>query len=185
MTALLFPGTRGSSAAEDLRTEHYPGGAVHTRIEVDSQGRPNGWFREYSEDGLLKSERQFQHGTLHGVSRLYYTTGELKTEWFYEEGLRHGPSIGYFKDGQIKDKGTYLQDKLNGWVLMYYPNGKLKSKMYFEKDHPEEKGITYHKNGKVQFIYEYRKGRVRAREEYEPEGQLIRKQEYPQPPALP
>lgn len=165
--------------------ENYPGGGVHFKIEADEHRQPHGWSREYSETGTLKSERHYQHGVRDGISRLYYTTGELMTEWVYRDGLRHGASLGYFKNGRIKDKGVYRDDLLEGPVLMYYSGGALKARMNFKRDRPEGKSTTYYENGKVRYIYHYRKGRALAREEYRPDGKLLRKQEFPQPPVPP
>lgn len=74
---------------------------------------------------------------------------------------------------------------LEGTVLMYYPGGGLKARMHFERDRHEGKATTYDEKGRVQFIYHYRKGRVRVREDYRPDGKLLRKQEFPQPPVQP
>ena len=70
-------------------------------------------------------------------------------------------------------------------VVEPYPGGTLKARMHFERDRPEGQSTTYDENGRVQFIYHYRKGRVTVREDYRPDGKLLRKQEFPQPPGQP
>ena len=108
-------------ASPDILVEHYPNNKIHYKVEVDDHQKPHGWSREYSEAGILKAERHYEHGVRDGISRLYYTTGELMTEWIYRNGKRHGPSLGYFKTGRLKDKGMYQNDLLEGTVLKYYP----------------------------------------------------------------
>jgi antitoxin component YwqK of YwqJK toxin-antitoxin module len=175
---------RGTTSPKVL-IENYPNNKVHYKIEVDGQQKPHGRSLEFSETGILKAEHHYVHGIRDGISRLYYTTGELMTEWMYRNGKRHGPSIGYFKNGQVKDKGTYQNDLLEGTVLKYYPDGKIKARMYFEQGQLEDESITYYKNGEIQHIYRYFKGRAWTRKDYSPEGKLLRKQEFNQPPFHP
>ena len=112
---LGYPAARVAAALETL-VENYPNGKVHRKIEVDEHRQPHGWSREYTEAGILKAERHYEHGVRDGISKLFYPTGELMTEWIYRNGKRHGPSLGYFKNGRLKDKGTYENDLLEGTV---------------------------------------------------------------------
>jgi antitoxin component YwqK of YwqJK toxin-antitoxin module len=180
----------GNSAARvtafrETLVENYPNGKVHNKIEVDEHQQPHGWSREYTETGILKAERHYKHGIRDGISRLYYTTGELMTEWVYRNGKRHGPSLGYSKNGRLKDKGVYQDDLLEGEVLKYYPGGAVKARMNFKHDRLEGESIIYYENGQVQYIYRYFKGRAWTRKNYSPDGKLLSKQEFPQPPRQP
>ena len=178
---LGHPVTR-ALAAQEVLVENYPSGKIHYKIEVDQHRQSHGWSREYTETGTLKTERHYEHGARDGISRLYYTTGELMTEWVYSNDKRHGPSLGYFKNGRLKDKGNYQNDPLEGTVLKYYPGGAVKARINFKHDRLEGKSLTYFENGQVQYIYHYFKGRVWTRKDYSPDGKLLRKQEFPQPP---
>ena len=183
--ALLGFFTTQVTASPETFVERYPNDKVHFRVEVDNHQKPHGWSREYTATGILKAEHHYAHGIRDGISRLYYTTGELMTEWIYHNGKRHGPSLGYFKTGRLKDKGMYQNDLLEGAVLKYYPDGKIKARMNFKLDQLEGESITYYKNGKAQHIYRYFKGRAWTRKDYSPDGKLLRKQEFPQPPFHP
>ncbi len=166
----------GATAAPETLVKNYPNGKVHYKIEVDEHRHPHGWSGEYTEAGILKTERQFEHGVRHGINRLYYTTGELMTEWIYRNGKRHGMAFGYFKNGRLKDKGTCQNDLLEGPVLKYYPDGAVKARMNFKHDWLEGESIIYYENGQVQYVYRYFKGRVWTRKDYSPDGKLLRKQ---------
>ena len=172
-------------AAQEILVENYPNGTIHSKIEIDAHRQPHGWSREYTESGILKAERHYNHGIRDGISRYYYTTGELMTEWVYSDGKRHGPSLGYFKNGRLKDKGVYQNDLLEGTVLKYYPGGAVKARMNFKHDRLEGESITYYENGRAQHIYRYFKGRIWTRKDYSPDGKLLRKQEFPQPSLQP
>jgi len=182
LTILGYPASQVTAATETLL---YPNGNVHHTIDVDEHRQPHGWSREYTEAGILKAERHYEHGVRHGISRLYYTTGELMTEWVYSNGKRHGTSLGYFKNGRLKDKGMYQNDLLEGEVLKYYPGGALKARMNFRHDLLEGESIIYFESGQAQYIYRYFKGRVWIRKDYSTEGKLLKKQEFPQPSRLP
>ncbi len=181
---LGHPVTPALASPEPL-AENYPNGKIHYKIEVDEHRQPHGWSREYTEAGILKAERHYEHGVRHGISRLYYTTGELMTEWVYRNGKRHGSSLGYSKNGRLKDRGTYRNDLLEGEVLKYYPGGAVKARMHFKHDRLEGESIIYFENGQVQYIYRYFKGRAWTRKDYSPDGKLLSKHEFPQPPFQP
>ena len=191
LTPLIFilvfldSSTAWATASPETLVEHYPNHKVHFEIEVDGQQRSHGWSREYTEAGTLKAEHHFEHGVRDGISRLYYSTGELMTEWNYRKGKRHGPSVGYFKNGRLKDKGTYENDLLEGTVLKYFPGGGIKARMNFEQGLLEGESIIYYENGQTQHIYRYFEGRAWTRKDYNPNGKLLRKQEFPQPSTHP
>jgi len=191
ITPLFFAGVLlgqaeiGFTDTSETLNENYANGNIHYKIEIDEHGQPHGWSREYTETGILKTERHYEHGVREGISRLYYTTGELMTEWVYSDGKRHGPSLGYFKNGHLKDKGMYQNDLLEGEALKYYPGGAVKARMKFKHDLLEGESITYFENGQIQHIYRYFKGRIWTRKDYSPDGKLIRKQEFPLPPLHP
>lgn len=173
------------AASPEIRVEHYPNNKVHYKIEVDDQQKRHGWSREYTESGILKAEHHYVHGIRDGISRLYYNTGELMTEWIYRNGKRHGPSLGYFKNGRLRDRGTYQNDLLEGAVIKYYSDGAVKARMNFKHNRLEGESTVYYKNGKVQYIYRYFKGQAWTRKDYSPDGKLLRKQEFLQPPHQP
>lgn len=178
--ALLVSSPAQAETSPKILVEHYPNGKVRFKIEVDEHQKPHGWSREYTISGTLKAERQYAHGIREGVSRLYYTTGELMTEWIYDNGKRHGSSLGYFKNGRLKDKGMYQNDLLEGAVFKYYSNGAVKARMNFKHDRLEGESTTYYENGQTQHVYRYFKGRLWTRTDYNPDGKLLRKQEFPQ-----
>ena len=177
---LLGPSAAWATVSPGILVEHYPNHKIHFKIEVDDQHKPHGWSREYTEAGTLKAEHHYERGIRNGISRLYYTTGELMTEWNYRNGQRHGPSLGYFKNGRLKDKGTYQNDLLEGAVLKYYPDGRIKARMNFKHDRLEGESTTYFENGEIQHIYRYFEGQLWTRQDYSPDGKLLRKQEFPQ-----
>lgn len=182
---LLVIPAEGIPISPEALVENHPNGKIHFTIEIDEHRQPHGWSREYTEAGTLKAERHYEHGVRDGISRLYYNTGELMTEWIYRKGKRHGRSLGYFKNGRLKDKGIYQNDLLEGEVLKYYPGGEVKARMNFKHDLLDGESITYFENGQAQYIYRYFKGRIWTRKDYSSDGQLLRKQEFPQPPHLP
>lgn len=182
---LLASSSKQVAASPKTHVEHYPNGSIHFKVEVDEAQKPHGWSREYTDSGILKAEHHYVHGIRDGISRLYYTTGELMTEWNYRSGKRHGPSFGYFKNGRLKDKGTYRNDLLEGTVYKYYTDGGVKARMRFKRGRLEGESFIYDQNGKVQHIYHYFKGQAWTREDYSPDGELLRKQEFPQPSVQP
>ncbi len=181
---ILFLYLSGLCFAEPL-IQYHPSGEISVKGKLDADGLPHGSIQKFGEAGNLLSERTYRHGALHGLSKLYYPTGELMTEWNYKNGKRDGISLGYFRNGKLKDKGFYKQDKLDGTVQKYSSDGKLKVEMNFKNDRQEGDTKTFAEDGSLEFVYTYRKGRLLSRKEFDPQGKLIRDQDYPVLQVLP
>ncbi|MEM6674209.1 MAG: hypothetical protein AAF726_15295 [Planctomycetota bacterium] len=134
----------------------YPGGAVQERFEVDDEGRKEGKYERFREDGTVEVTASYEKDRLHGRFAEFGESGELVLEALYGSGERNG-YWRTFEGGVRTLNATYKNDLLHGrWesstadeahvVRAKYVRGVLDGK--FEEERPVEKwkrSATYRK----------------------------------------
>lgn len=84
----------------------------------DLDVRPDGWTFyedrpfdgfacEFTDDGRVREETQFQHGAQTGVSREYDDHGRLCLEEHFRCGSRHGFLRSWHENGQLERESLY------------------------------------------------------------------------------
>ena len=76
LVALLSGAGLRSQAREVV--EHHESGAVSARFKVDAEGRKNGLYRSYREDGSLKLKASYRKGELSGRYEELHPNGKRK-----------------------------------------------------------------------------------------------------------
>jgi len=84
-----------------------------------------GFYREYYDNGYMKSRLSFKNGQLDGRSFLFYPNGYLKQQVQYKEGVLDGTSFEFYENGQYKIQSNYKDGKTDGRTMMFYENGNL------------------------------------------------------------
>jgi MORN repeat variant len=100
LRSLFFDDGKLKSAAA------YEGGA-----QLTSEGAPptEGWVREYSPEGRLRSERRYREGKLDGISKTFDETGKLKVREEFTEG-RRSSLLAYDDEGRVFKAEEYHDD---------------------------------------------------------------------------
>ena len=116
-------------------------GLPSLRVEAERWTRPSrtskpatqrqGTYREYFDNGVLKSEKNFKDDQLHGRCRSYYKKGNLRQQVNYQEGIINGKAFEFYENGQYKLESNYNNGKADGVSKLYYNNGNLYSFMVY------------------------------------------------------
>ena len=51
--------------------------------------------KEFSEDGTLKFEYNYQNGKKNGITKEYYKNGKIKVKWNFKDDILNGISTKY------------------------------------------------------------------------------------------
>ena len=89
------------------------------------EGKTNGTFESYYENGQLDLKSTFKEGVLNGPYESYYENGQLNVKTNYKEGVLNGPYEIYYENGQLNVKTNYKGRVVNGPYESYYENGDL------------------------------------------------------------
>jgi hypothetical protein len=93
----------------------------------NSAAQPDGFYREYYENGYMKSKVSYKNGRLDGRSLIFYPNGHLKKQVNYKQGVLQGKAFEFYENGQYKIEANYQQGKADGPVMFFYENGNLHS----------------------------------------------------------
>ena len=88
-----------------------------------SNGKLQGLWEEFNENGQLKSKRNFNNGKQHGPCEEFYQNGQLRYrvnfndhdrdgrpwEKFYRDGRRVGPWEKFYEDGRLQSRGNFIE----------------------------------------------------------------------------
>jgi len=110
---------------------------------MDKLGQKQGAWKEFYEDGKIKSERTFVNGKKTGYEKTFSPAGSLANiEKYVGDSLqKEAPELTtklevrneYYEDGSIKKTGTYLYDLAEGTHKEYSQDGKITgAKIYRE-----------------------------------------------------
>lgn len=132
---------------------------------------PAGKAEFYYSNGKLKSTGSYNaNGKLDGLWKYYAENGNLTEARNYSNGKMNGMDIDYFINGTIKDKAIYVDDKIANELEFYYPNGKPLGKEYYTNgtftgygNFFDENGNAIYQNGEGHVIYYYENTQVSSK----------------------
>lgn len=97
-------------------------------------GKRNGPFSRYKEDGSLLEKGNYKDGEQHGTITSFWKDGSISRIENYTNGYESGEFISYYVSGKVRQKGTWgSTDHLKGtkvghWCELYTEDGILLSR---------------------------------------------------------
>jgi len=95
---------------------------------TDEQGRRQGPWKFYFENGALRSEGSYKDGLKVGKWKYFFIEGKLEQEGRYVSDNPDGLWIWYYEDGQIRKEEEYVRGLEDGPSVEYDITGKVISK---------------------------------------------------------
>lgn len=143
-----------------------------------TDGKLNGKYTTYYEDGSKLTEENYTYGKLNGKYIEYNPNGSKLIEANYINGKLNGPVIHYrlIDDNIVDFIENYKDDKLNGDTFYYNLNGVLTRKITY-KDNMRIMITDYYTTGENNIKTEYllKEGSwadIKEKREWYPGGQL-------------
>lgn len=145
---------------------------------VDDEGVKDGPWKEYFEDGQLRSEGtynlgkrvgkwRFYHqnsaieqegnynnqGNAEGLWKWYFDNGNVEREESYRNGLTDGPYIEYDENGNVIVQGEFVEGMEEGfWKYQY---GDIREEGTYRGGKRNGEWKTYYDNGELSFVGSY------------------------------
>jgi len=148
---------------------------VSAQNKTDKEGRRQGQWIDYHDNGKIKSKGSFVNGFPVGEFIYFNEKGVLYAKSVYSENRIDATTEIYSENGNVVAKGFYKNKKRNGEWLYFdenqgvtilienYLNGVLNGRW-----------ISYYKTGEPQFEGQYKNGiKVGKWTTYDPEGGVI------------
>lgn len=123
LVAFVLAAVPLSLALGEVVEEKYPSGKVKAKFEVDGEGKKNGYYVEYHENGKLKVKATCKADEFEGAYLTYYPSGQPHITAAYKAGQLTGPYSEKDEKGKLRMSAVYKAGKLNG-LLKHYDKGK-------------------------------------------------------------
>ncbi len=81
--------------------------------------------RHWSEDGILISESNYNHGKPHGIWKNYYANQNLRYEVHYFHGQKHGKEKWYHENAQVKSEQYFNYGVSDSLIVRWHPDGSI------------------------------------------------------------
>jgi len=114
-----------------------------------AQGRMQGAWTHYHDDGALKERGSYQNGVRTGHWTLYYEDGRVNRETQYDASTSRGDWVAYRPDGSLWAQGTSLAAVDHGAYQEWHPNGALAAQGSFERGRPGGEFQYWDETGQV------------------------------------
>lgn len=144
------------------------------------EGKQNGLFQLYTEDGILVDDANFKDGERDGLTEQYYSdTGNLRVKAVYKEGVLHGEFKYCFPNGHTQAIANYENGNLNGKFDEYYENGNLKLTGFYKECLQEGEWQYFNEEKNLVSKINYKAGELNGiKEDYYQNGNVWTRQEF-------
>ena len=171
-----------------MQHEYYPSGRIKREASFRN-GRREGTWREFDENGNVISSQIYQNGRL-VQSGVMDTDGTRRGEWvelypdstlraqgLYINGKRSGEWRFYYPGEVLEQVGNYKDGLLDGTWTWYFLDGKIQKQEDFFENLPEGKYVEYDETGHVIISGAYFEG-MKSGKWKEQSGEVISEGEY-------
>lgn len=155
--ARIYTVKKGTDIREGVALSYHPNGKLAVEAPYRN-GKLDGVFRSFDENGKLHETIGYLDGEEEGFSIIYYENGKKKSRETYRRGVLNGVSEEWFENGKLRRQIPYENGQIHGVVKFYDEMGLLAEDMNFVR------GIrngTYHRYtfGKVTLEAEFQNNR--------------------------
>ncbi len=132
-TQIVEEGMYTDNKKQGVWIKYFPSGKQHTIITY-LNGRPNGDYKVFYENGQLEEEGVWKNSRNVGNFKRFYENGKPHQEFVFNPGgKRDGTQKYYYDNGQLNIIGLVKEGKESGEFKEYYEDGSLKSVKYFDE----------------------------------------------------
>lgn len=143
-------------------------------------GKPDGYWKTFYENGGLKSEGNRENFDLDGVWNFYNEEGKITESITYKSAKKDGVRKKYHETGNLKREEYYNQDVRVDRINTYYPSGKIKEFIPIDTlGKGLEHGLGYEYaevDGRIIALVTYRNGFIAGRERINRKDKFNQKQ---------
>ncbi len=154
LTGYELTAISGSSVSEAIKKN--TSNAVAERGYV-ANGKKNGVWMTYHEDGKIKTLSGYSDGLLNGPHLEFNNRGQIEKQMSYQAGQYHGVNASY-KFGRPTKESTYKNGKLDGPHKEYNQKGDLQKYVDFKDGKQHGKLRYYDDEGNITLEYDYKNG---------------------------
>ena len=144
------------------------------------EGKQNGLFQMYTEEGILVDNANFKEGERDGLTKQFYSdTGKLRVSGNYKNGVLDGEFKAYYPNGNLQGEVTYKNGEMNGEFREYNENKNIRLSGSYKNNLQEGEWKSYLEDGTLETIVNYKDGELNGlKEDYYKNGNVWIRQEF-------
>ncbi|SHM05682.1 Antitoxin component YwqK of the YwqJK toxin-antitoxin module [Fibrobacter sp. UWB7] len=128
--ARIYTVKKGTDIREGVALSYHPNGKLAVEAPYRN-GKLDGVFRSFDENGKLHETIGYLDGEEEGFSIIYYENGKKKSRESYRRGVLNGVSEEWFENGKLRRQIPYENGQIHGVVKFYDEMGLLAEDMNF------------------------------------------------------
>lgn len=134
-------------------------GSLSAKGVFGSNGKKDGDWFYYSEDGSMNGKETYKSGVLNGEFINYYPNGNFKEKGNYVDGFVEGDVYFYRTGGALRKIRAFSKGKALGTETQYFDNDLLEQKTTVNEENRYNGPIeSYYSNGNKYYIATYKNG---------------------------
>jgi len=135
----------------------FPSGKISGEGNV-LNGKPHGLWKNYYEDGKLKSIGKLNQGLTDSTWRFFTVDGMPSMKIQYSNGKKEGIRTLYSADGKVVSKERFEQDLKSGWSILFNEDEKLQARVFFKNGKEESRAAEFEEGGRIIILLDYKEG---------------------------
>lgn len=163
LITFLFAFQLSLLAQNEYKVFYYPNGQKSSEGFL-VEGKPNGYWKNYFDTGVLKSEGNRKEFQLDSTWKFFRLDGSLQQSIEYQANVKTGVECYYDSLGRKDRMITYLNDLKNGPAVEYFFSGKEKISFNYVNNQIEGKYFEYAEDGRVITRRTYKNGLIYSEE---------------------
>ena len=175
LITLLFAFQFNLKAQIEYKVFYYPNGQKSSEGTL-VEGKPNGFWKNYFDTGVLKSEGNRRDFQLDSTWKFFRVDGSLQQSIEYKSNVKSGEECFYDSLGRKERMTTYISDIKSGPAKEYFTSGKEKISFNYINNQIEGKYFEYAEDGRVITRRTYKNGLIYSEEKinrYNKNGQRV------------
>ena len=143
-------------------------------------GKQNGLFQMYTEDGILIDSGTFKNGERDGLTEQFYNDiGKLRVSANYKNGVLDGEFKAYYPNGNLQGEVIYKNGEMNGEYKEYNENKSIRLSGNYKNNLQDGEWKSYLEDGTLETIVNYKDGELNGlKEDYYKNGNVWIRQEF-------
>ena len=144
------------------------------------EGKQNGLFQMYTEEGILVDSGTFKNGERDELTEQFYSdTGKLRVSANYKNGVLEGEFKAYYPNGNLQAEVIYRNGKMNGEYKEYNENKNIRLSGNYKNNSQDGEWKSYLEDGTLESIINYKDGMLNGlKEDYYKNGNVWIRQEF-------
>ena len=143
-------------------------------------GKQNGLFQLYTEEGILVDDANFKEGERDGLTEQFYSdTGKLRVSGNYKNGVLDGEFKAYYPNGNLQGEVNYKNGEMNGEFKEYHENKNIRLSGSYKNSLQDGEWKSYLEDGTLETIVNYKDGELNGlKEDFYKNGNVWTRQEF-------